>query len=294
MRYYKNSKKYWLIVTIVLMTLFIYTPSASADIGPKPSLDIIVVGMDTDDYWLDLLVTDDSNYSWLEITEEERAKVSKLADYQDDDGFHPALLGGTNVPLNGTLVGEKQPDGSYLHKFSYLGVPKSFKIAIVKKDGTLIISDIVTRKQFQSIMVFDLQDLKVTENEVILANKVSEKIPWITISMGFIVRLMATLVIEIGIALLFGFTLKNSFKILLTTNLITQIILNIIILFGSNIYGLLAGILLFILVETLIVIIEALVYSKFLTEKNKLRRIIYAIFANIISTIAGFMLFFIP
>ncbi|WP_165613022.1 hypothetical protein [Paramaledivibacter caminithermalis] len=72
---------------------------ANADVGPKPSLDIIVRGIDTDKYWLDLLVIDDANYSWLEITEEEMDKVSKLAEYRDEEGFHPALLGGTKVPL---------------------------------------------------------------------------------------------------------------------------------------------------------------------------------------------------
>ena len=47
---------------------------------------------------------------------------------------------------------------------------------------------------------------------------VKEIIPIKRISLGFISRLILTLVIEIGIALLFGFTIKNSGKILLKTN----------------------------------------------------------------------------
>lgn len=39
---------------------------AAADVGPKPSLEIIVQGMDNDNYWLDLQVTYESRYSWLE------------------------------------------------------------------------------------------------------------------------------------------------------------------------------------------------------------------------------------
>lgn len=290
---YNNFKKWWLIFIIGLIVTSIFTPIASADIGPKPSLDIIVLGMDTDEYWLDLLVTDDANYSRLKITEEERAIVSKLAEYRDEDGFHPALLGGTKTPLNGKLKGEKQPDGSYLHNFSYVGVPELFKIAILKKDGTLIISDIINRKQFQSIMEYDLQNLKVTEEILILEDKVSEKIPWKTISIGFSIRLIFTLLIEILIALTFGFRLKNSLKIFLITNMATQIILNVIVLFTNITSGLLAGFFTFIFVEIFVIIIEAIIYSQLLVEKSKALRIGYAIFANIVSIIVGFMLFFI-
>ncbi len=286
-------KKWLQILFIGILFLILFTPIVSADTGPKPSLDIIVLGMDTDEYWLDLLVKNNSSRSWLEITKEERMKLSKLTEYYDDEGFHPALLGGTYVPLAGKLKGEKQDDGSFLHKFSYVGVPELFKIAILKQDGTLIISDIVNRTQFQSVMTYDLRNVKITEDIVLSAGKVSEMIPWINMLIYFGIRLILTLLIEIAIALMFGFTFKKSFKVLLITNIATQIILNGIILFSDSTVNLFTGILIFIIVEFLIIIVELITYLKFLTEKSKIWIAVYTIIANLMSIVVGFMLFFI-
>ncbi len=107
---------------------------------------------------MDLLVTDKSEYSWLEISLVERERIKKLAEYVDEDGFHPALLVGTRVPLFGDLKGEKNSDDTYSHNFSYIGTPEIFKIAILTEDNTLIISDVIHRKHFNSIVEFDLKD----------------------------------------------------------------------------------------------------------------------------------------
>ncbi len=73
-------------------------------------------------------------------------------------------------------------------------------------------SDIVKKTQFQSYMEYDLTDVNLTGSDKIGVGKVKEQIPWGFSVVGFIVRLLLTLVLEIGIALLFGFTLKNSLK----------------------------------------------------------------------------------
>lgn len=100
-------KKSIVISILFLFIIGIFPTTVNADVGPKPSLDIIVKGMDSNNYWLDLLVTDESRHSWLEISDEELEMVKKLAEYQDEEGFHPALLVGTCVPLSGKLKGEK-------------------------------------------------------------------------------------------------------------------------------------------------------------------------------------------
>lgn len=70
---------------------------------------------------------------------------------------------GTQTPMNGSITGEKQTDGSYIHKFTYVGVPSVFKIAILKSDGTLIISDTAKRTQFQSVMEYTLGTSGISE-----------------------------------------------------------------------------------------------------------------------------------
>lgn len=287
-------RKFSLGLIMVLGIIFLLPSTANADTGPKPSIDLIVRGLDTEDYWLDLLVTDEPEYSWLDITEDEKSKVSKLAEYEDEDGFHPALLVGSDIPIIGELKGKKQENGSYLHKFSYNGVPKTFKIAILKSDGTLIISKVVNRVQYQTVIEYTLENLNTDEKVILSAGETTEKIPLTQLITGFLLRLFATLIIEIIIAILFGFKSKSSVKILLITNLLTQIILNIIVLSSCSINGQLHGLFTFALGELIVIFIEVIVYSNLLTERNKLWRIGYALCANIVSLMAGFWLLSIP
>lgn len=282
------NKKSILIGLLLLIIINVLPIIALADVGPKPSLEIIVEGMENDKYWLDLLVTVESDHTWFDITDKELEEVRKLADYKDEEGFHPALLSGTKVPLFGELKGVKNPDNTYSHKFSYMGTPEVFKIAILTEDNTLIISDSIQRKQFNSVVKFNLNDEVLQGDIVLSAGEAKELSPIKEISVAFIGRLIMTLLIEIGIALLFGFTMKNSGKILLKTNIFTQVLLNIAII-GINIsYGMLAALLVFLLMEILIIIFETIIYAKYLTEKSLGRRIAYGIVANIISLMAGF------
>ena len=284
-----NKKSILIPILLFLIIISFSQIIAVADVGPKPSLEIIVKGMENGNYWLDLLVTDESQYSWLEITEAEKQMVKKLADYKDEDGFHPALLDGTRVPLSGDLKGKENPNGTYSHKFSYIGTPEIFKIAILTEDNTLIISDVINRKNFNSIVEFYVTENAALEQDIILsAGEAKEIFPIGNIAVGFLSRLILTLLIEIGIALLFGFTIKNSGKILLKTNILTQVLLNIAILWINLSYGMLMALLVFLLMEIFIVIFETTIYTKYLTERSKGRRIAYGIIANIVSLAAGF------
>ena len=284
-----NKKSILIPILLFLIIINFSQIIAVADVGPKPSLEIIVKGMENGNYWLDLLVTDESQYSWLEITEAEKQMVKNLTDYKDEEGFHPALLGGTRVPLSGHLKGKENPNGTYSHKFSYIGTPEIFKIAILTEDNTLIISDVINRKNFNSIVEFDVKENAALERDIILsAGEAKEIFPIGNIALGFLSRLILTLLIEIGIALLFGFTIKNSGKILLKTNILTQVLLNIAILWINLSYGMLMALLVFLLMEIFIVIFETTIYTKYLTERSKGRRIAYGIIANIVSLAAGF------
>lgn len=213
-------------------------------------------------------------------------RVSKLADY-NEDGLHAALLKGTNVPLFGTITGKKQSDGSYVHEFSYMGVPKEFKIAILEADGTIIVTDAIKRTQFQSVMELTVEKINGSaETKTAVKEVLPQKE---NILIGALLRLVATLVIEIFVAFLFGFTIKKYWKALVIVNLITQIALNIIIGAASKNSEILA----YIAAELFAVIAEMIAFGRLLTDKKLLRRLIYTVVANIVSFAAGFLPFFI-
>lgn len=262
---------------LIFLLLIMIPVSIFADAGPKPSLEIIVEGMENDSYWLDLLVQDEAEYSWLDITPEEKERVKKLAEYKDEDGFHPALLGGTHVPLSGKLKGEVLSEGTYSHKFSYVGTPEEFKIAILTEENELIVSSMITREHFNSRVIFDVSTLEA-----------KEVLPFKSMFFEFNLRLILTLTIEFLAAILFGFSIKKYWKVLLKVNIFTQVLLNIGVLAGNLYGGLFMAIFIFIVLEVFILVFETTIYARILTDKPRFRRIFYGITANLLSLAAGF------
>lgn len=91
---------------LALFTMFIiislFFPSASyADIGPKPSIKLIVLNPPEDEYYLDLLIDYDKKHSYTNIHEYDELdeNMVRFLEEYNEDGWRPALVTGTNVPL---------------------------------------------------------------------------------------------------------------------------------------------------------------------------------------------------
>ena len=103
-------------------------------------------------------------------------------------------------------------------------------------------------------------------------------------TVNLVIRVVLTILIEVGIALLFG--MKDFIKPIVITNIITQLLLNLYINLTNYYAGLLTLVLTVFVVELAVIIIEAIVY-KIIIKK---RAITYAIVANIVSFAAGLLL----
>jgi len=107
-----------------------------------------------------------------------------------------------------------------------------------------------------------------------------------------VLRVIATIGIETIFALFFGFKQKKQLQLIILTNIVTQTLLNIllnIIHYKTGIFGL---ILYYFWLETLVFIIEAIVYANFLTKVSnnmvsKGRAVFYALVANTVSYFVG-------
>lgn len=257
---------------------------AYCDIGPKPSIEIIVENPPKTDYYLDLLVNYDKKGTYTNIREE--GKYSKdmlniLKEY-DLDGWRPAMVTGTKVPIFGDIVGEKSGE-NMIHKLSYIGVPDKFKIIVVTVDGETIVSEnIVERRAFESKVYFDLDTKRARESSMVLAY-----------IKQFLITYPTTLILEGIILVLFGFSLKKNWKSFITINLITQVLLTLIIFGTMYKQGSMAATLFYIPIEILIVIIEAKLFKKYLIEHSESRRKAFAIVANIISFLAGVVMMYL-
>lgn len=111
----------------------------------------------------------------------------------------------------------------------------------------------------------------------------------------FTIRVILTIVIEVGIAILFMFYEKKIFRFIVTVNIITQILLNVSL---SIIYfrlGTLAFVIFYILLELLVIVIEAASYLYYRQKHNiqsvtRFRLVIYALAANTASFLLGLIL----
>ncbi len=126
--------KYLLLFIMAVSVSSFSLQEVSADMGPKPLLNLYVEGLDVDYYYLDLLIdrSEDEPYisyhtSYrINLTDEQSLEVEALFNYDADEDYHLGLLEGTWVPMHGDVIGVLQDDGSYLHVFSYMGVPVDF------------------------------------------------------------------------------------------------------------------------------------------------------------------------
>ena len=108
-------------------------------------------------------------------------------------------------------------------------------------------------------------------------------------------RILITIVIEMGVAFLFGFFGKKAVFLLLVVNTVTQIALNVLLNVINYHSGQVAFVVWYILMELLIFAAEAVVYAiwlrKFDSEPRKRRfYVLYALVANAASFATGLLI----
>ena len=109
-------------------------------------------------------------------------------------------------------------------------------------------------------------------------------------SFGFVFRIIMTVLVELAIALLFGYKGKKAVKCILITNIITQIALNAGLDFGVHYIGPRDGRIFYMILEVMVFITEAIVYKQLiLTQeqkknwKDKCKIYGYSLVANLVS-----------
>ena len=248
-----------------------------ADMGPKPQVTVRVENPPEGLYYLDLLV------DYPNLTEEERAaadpELLKGLASLEDEGWYPALSGGTHIPLSGSLTGE--PDGGEMvHAFGY-APPDSFRIILASEEGT-VVSDVVETHVFRSTVRFDAQ-----------TGETSQRSWWLAYPFQYFTTLIPTLIIEGIVFLLFGFSLKRHWVFFLILNMSTQLLMYYIIWCADKVGAPVVGFFYFfymIPLEIFITIIEAVAYARCPLGKSGKRRVLCAAAANAASCFAGFFL----
>lgn len=275
----------WLICFLMVFTLLPVT--AHADMGPKPSVRITFENMGDEVCYGTLLSKTDStgpSSAWDGDPEHIRNYNMDLEiwqafeDYQDADGYY--------FLQEGWLCSEsKQLNWTYYP-------PSSFKILLYYPDlGVYVVSDIYERYAFDSYFTVNMEGIEIgSVNASITAQKSYDYAQEI-ISLGC--RVVLTILLEVGIAWLFGFRQKKLIQIILCVNVVTQLLLNVLLNVVGYYRGPWAFIVYYVLLELIVFAVEAVLYSKLLRHdpEQKIsgsRCVVYALAANAVSFAAGY------
>ena len=286
----------------VLLLAMLLPVTASADSGPKPSVQVDFENMEGVLCYGTLLgapeliasphsiwdgTEEDGNYQGAAYTTGNVLPYDiwkHFAEYEDTDGYCFWQQGWT--------VSETQEIywGHY--------PPQNFKILLYFPDtDTFAVSESYETYAFDSYYTVDMADIDpaaLEYGEEVLS--VRRSYDYGGEILGLLARILLTVAIEIAIAVwAFGFREKKQLRVLITVNCATQILLNVLLNVTDYLSGPVFFVVNYVFLETLVFVIEAVVYCIWLRKVSGVPRkkrvyVGYAWVANTVSFVAGMLL----
>jgi hypothetical protein len=294
------KSKLTFILVLFLVLLLSMPLVINADTGPKPSVVISFEGLENEKYYVTLLsdtpttgpysvYDENSDPEKYNGVEDKNNVWKKFISYKDEDGYYFLQYFDECTETSKFIWGYYPPS-----KFKIL-------IYFPDHDSFAVSNEVYERYAFDSYYKVDASGMEiqsVTLNNNIQAQK-NYPYSWELISL--ISRILITIIIEVLIALLFGFREKKLLLIVLVTNIITQSILNILLNLINYYQGGLMFVLNYIWMELLVIVIEAVAYCILFNKYSKKVPIgkfkvsTYAFIANVVSFCSGLLIAgFIP
>ena len=248
----------WLLVCM-LSVVIVFPRQVYADMGPKPSVHIQFENMDDELCYGTLLCENESTgpASIFDGNKEHARIKEKYPDsyYFEEEGW--------------TVSETKEIAWTYYP-------PSRFKILLYYPESdTFVSSGIYESYAFDTYYTVDMKgiDMKDVEyNEQLSTNQRIEAYRSYQYKQeiySLFIRIGLTILVEILIALFFGFRSKKQLCIITIVNCITQILLNVILNIINYYSGLYAFRLFYALGEILVFAIEAVIYCTFLKRVSE-------------------------
>ena len=263
------------LLLCVLLCLAVLPVSASADTGPKPAVTITVVNAPAGDYYLDLLIQDPGDYPNIDPEDYDPTLLDGLRSWEGE-GWWPALLEGTDVPLFGDLT----PGEDGTHRFTYHGLPRTFRIAVSSAQGDKASESSFTRTVFYTHLTYNWATNTITKATSTVGFYLTQ----------FLSTLIPTLLVEGALLWLFGFRSRQDWLVFALVNLATQLGLHAAL--GSTMMatgGHYFYYLMILPLEAIVLVVEIVAYRILLQEHSTGRRVGYAVCANAASYAVGYL-----
>lgn len=304
----KNKKftQFVIMLMCVVMVMMIFPITASADTGPKPSVRITFENLGDDLCYGTLLSSKPStgpSSAWDGNEEDARHNENPneqysyqpfgydiwkaFVDYDEKDDFY-FLQEAWQINETKELAWTYYP-------------PNEFKILLYfPETGEYAVSGVYERYAFDSYFAVNMDGAKlsVDYNEELSSDDRlnAYKSYNYNVEIGSLVaRILITIVIEMVIALLFGYREKEQLLLLAGVNSGTQIILNVLLNIINYNSGEMAFVVFYVLFELIVFAIEAVLFYHLLNkisikQKPKWLAVVYALVANAVSFGAGMLI----
>lgn len=278
-----KKKRFLLCVLLVLLLL---PTTARADAGPKPSVNVTFEGLAQGRCYATLLSDDDAygphqiwhegepaDAGWVPEEEADETVWKAFVDYEDPDGFY-------------FLQYYRRVDATKQFAWTYYP-PSTYKILLYYPDsGEFVSGEVLKRYAFDSYYTVDLSDGTLQPER-------SYEYGWEIVSL--LVRIVLTIAVELGFALLCSLRRRWQIKTVVAVNLVTQVLLNV----GLNIInykaGYMAFVIFYVLLELLVIVVEAAAFVILLRRRapagEKMGHpVVFAFWANVFSFAVGYAL----
>lgn len=245
--------------------LILLPVSVRADMGPKPSVTVCFEGLQGEQYYATLLSDRDTMGPWSASGQPE--SLNNQAEQKAEEGFQnfQALQesGFYYLHFIDDCTKDQELDWGYYP-------PQVFQILLYfPQYDSYAVSGTYERYAFHSEykVFFDAkQAAALREGNALLSGFQAERAggPWEEL-LGASSRFLLTLVLELGLALLFGFRQKRQLRFLFWVNFATQLALNaVLFLFAYQWGGGFFEMACYLGMELLIFVLEAVLYAEFL------------------------------
>ncbi len=283
---------------------FFLPAKVKADMGPKASVHIQFENMSDEVCYGTLLSKEESTGPasvWSGWEDDARVKEKypfsyyfkrdiweAFVNYEDPDGYY-FLQEGWTVSETKEIAWMYYP-------------PSSFKILLYYPEtNTFVSSGIYERYAFDTYYTVDMQGLQMnsvdyndnlsTDERIEAYRSYDYRQEMLTLS----IRIILTILIEMVVAICFGFRTKKQLLVLALVNILTQVLLNVALNMIEYNAGPMAVKLFYVLLEAVVFGIEAVFYctvlKKISVKKNNGFYILYSFVANMISFVAGLFLY---